>query len=205
MALPAGVETAADLLARTGTHRALPVAAALAPVLPLGGLERGRSYGVTGDAGVSLVYALIAGATADGAWCAFVDMPHAGLRAAREHGVALQRVVCIDTDRSSSWGRVIGSLTEGIDIIVVRDPVCPVAEARKVASRVKAQGAVLVAHGNIHGFPVDTQLSAHTQSWSFGVCATERTVRITAWGRRLPGARDVTVLLPSASGGVARI
>ena len=206
----AGVETAADLLARAGAHTALPVPAPLAPVLPMRGLERGRVHGVTGDAAASLVYALVAAASAEGAWCAFVDMPHAGLRTAHEHGVALERVVCIDTDRSLSWGRVVGALTDGIDIIVARDPVCTAAEARKVASRVKAQGAVLIvqgavqnAKGAVQGFPLDVLLTARTQSWSFGACALERTVRVTAEGRRIPAARGVTVLLPSASGAVA--
>ena len=209
----AGVETAADLLARAGAHTALPVPAPLAPVLPMRGLERGRVHGVTGDAAASLVYALVAAASAEGAWCAFVDMPHAGLRAAHEHGVALERVVCIDTDRSLSWGRVVGALTDGIDIIVARDPVCTAAEARKVASRVKAQGAVLIIQGAVQdskgavqsaqSFPLDVLLTARTQSWSFGACALERTVRVTAEGRRIPAARGVTVLLPSASGAVA--
>jgi hypothetical protein len=202
----AGVETAADLLERAGAHTALPVPAPLAPVLPMRGLERGRVHGVTGDAAASLVYALVAAASAEGAWCAFVDMPHAGLRAAHEHGVALERVVCIDTDRSLSWGRVVGALTDGIDIIVARDPVCTAAEARKVASRVKAQGAVLIVQGAVQSaqsFPLDVLLTARTQSWSFGACALERTVRVTAEGRRIPAARGVTVLLPSASGAVA--
>lgn len=179
------------------------------------GLERGRVHGVTGDAAASLVYALVAAASAEGAWCAFVDMPHAGLRAAHEHGVALERVVCIDTDRSLSWGRVVGALTDGIDIIVARDPVCTAAEARKVASRVKAQGAVLIVQGAVQdskgavksaqSFPLDVLLTARTQSWSFGACALERTVRVTAEGRRIPAARGVTVLLPSASGAVAGV
>jgi len=205
MTLPAGVETAADLLARSGTHTALPVCAPLAGVLPLGGLERGRVHGITGDAAVSLVYALVAEATEHGAWCAFVDMPHAGLRAAHEHGVALQRVVCIDTDRSSSWARAVGALVEGIDIVVVRDPVCTPAEARKVASRVKAQGAVLLVHGRPGPFPVDMHLSVRTQSWCFGACATDRTVGITVEGRRVPGRRTATVLLPSVSGRAATV
>jgi hypothetical protein len=202
----AGVETAADLLARAGAHTALPVPAPLAPVLPMRGLERGRVHGVTGDAAASLVYALVAAASAEGAWCAFVDMPHAGLRAAHEHGVALERVVCIDTDRSLSWGRVVGALTDGIDIIVARDPVCTAAEARKVASRVKAQGVVLIVQGAVQSaqsFPLDVLFTARTQSWSFGACALERTVRVTAEGRRITVARGVTVLLPSASGAVA--
>ncbi|MFZ9394133.1 MAG: hypothetical protein ACO277_09130, partial [Ilumatobacteraceae bacterium] len=52
-------------------------------------------------------------------------------------------------------------------------------------------------------FPLDVLFTARTQSWSFGACALERTVRVTAEGRRIPAARGVTVLLPSASGAVA--
>jgi hypothetical protein len=91
-------------------------------------------------------------------------------------------------------------------IIVTRDPVCTAAEARKVASRVKAQGAVLIVQGAVQSaqsFPLDVLFTARTQSWSFGACALERTVRVTAEGRRITVARGVTVLLPSASGAVA--
>lgn len=201
MALPAGVETAADLLARSGVHTTVPVVDALTALFPLHGLERGRIHGVRGDAAASLLNALVARATDEGAWCAFVDMPHAGLRAAHEHGVALQRVVCVDTDRSSaSWGRIVGALVEGIDIVVVRDPLCSPAEARRVASRVKAQGAVLLAHGDLSSFPVDVVLTARTQSWQFGACAVSRRVRVSAQGRRVPGERHAELLLPASSG-----
>ena len=204
MALPAGVETAADLMARTGADTCLPVAAPLAPLFPLGGPERGRTYAVRGDAAASLVNALVAPVTAMGAWCAFVDLPHAGLRAAQEHGVALERVVCVDTDRSpSSWGRVIGALAEGIEIIVAQDPVCPPAEARRVAARLKARGAVLLVHGRTGDHPVDAVLTARTREWEFGACAVSRTVHVSAEGRRVPGARRVRVLLPSHAGTVA--
>jgi hypothetical protein len=84
--------------------------------------------------------------------------------------------------------------------------VCTAAEARKVASRVKAQGAVLIVQGAVQSaqsFPLDVLFTARTQSWSFGACALERTVRVTAEGRRITVARGVTVLLPSASGAVA--
>jgi hypothetical protein len=205
MAVPAGFQTAADLMARTGAHTALPVTPALAGLFPLHGMERGRTYGVRGDAAASLVFALVAEATQQGAWCALVDMPHAGLRAAHEHGVALERVVCIDAE--SSWptahGRVVGALVEGFDIVVVRDPQCAPADARKIAARVKAQGAVLVVHGNLSAFPVDACLTARTQSWGFGACATERTVQVQAEGRRVPSGRTVTLLLPSSTGAAA--
>lgn len=205
MALPAGVQTAAELMARTGAHLVFPVCAAVAGVFPLRGMERGRTYGVRGDAASSLVFALIAEATRGGAWCALVDMPHAGLRSAHEHGVALERVVCIDAE--SSWpsveGRVIGALVEGFDIVVVRDPQWSAADARKVAARVKAQGAVLIVHGNISGVPVDACLTARTQDWQFTACATQRTVQVLAEGRRMPGGRTTTLLLPSSTGAAA--
>ncbi|MFM8793858.1 MAG: hypothetical protein ACKOFF_03035 [Acidimicrobiales bacterium] len=204
MRLPAGVETAAQLAARIGPHRALPVAQALAPLLPVRGLERGLVHSVCGDGATSLVYALVAEATATGAWCALVDMPQAGLRAAHEYGVALQRTVCIDTDHSpSSVGAVIGALVEGFDIVVVRDPACTPADARKVASRAKAQGSVLVVHGRWSSFAVDVELAVHTRAWGFSVRATERTVEVEAAGRRVHGPRRVSLLLPSSAGRAA--
>ena len=151
MALPAGFQTAADLLARTGVHSALPVTPALSSLFPLHGMERGRIYGVRGDAAASLVFALV----------------------------------------------------EGFEIVVVRDPQLAPADARKVAARVKAQGAVLLAHGNLSAFPVDACLTARTDSWRFGACATERTVHVEAEGRRMPAGRTVSLLLPSSSGSAA--
>lgn len=206
MRLPAGVETAADLLARAGSRASLPVCAPLAAVLPLGGLERGLVHAVRGDAATSLVYALVAEATAAGAWCVFVDMPQAGLRAAHEHGVALQRTVCVDTDHSpSSVGAVIGALVEGFDIVVVRDPACTPADARKVAARAKAQGSVLVVHGRGSSFAVDVELGVRTRAWGFSVRATERTVEVEAAGRRVHGPRRVSLLLPSSAGRAAPV
>ena len=164
-------------------------------------MERGRIHGVRGDAAASLLNALVARATDEGAWCAFVDMQSTGLRAAHEHGVALHRVICVDTDRSpASWGRIVGALVEGIDIVVVRDPVCSPAEARRVASRVKAQGAILLVHGDLSSFPVDVMLTASTRTWQFRACAVSRRVQVSAEGRRMPGVRRAEVLLPSPSG-----
>lgn len=201
-----GVETAAQLASRSGPHTALPVAAPLAPLLPVNGLERGLVHSVRGDAAMSLVYALVAEATAAGAWCAFVDMPHAGLRAAHEHGVALQRTVCVDTGRApSSVGAVIGALVDGFDIVVVGSPACPPADARKVASRVKAQGAVLVVHGVAPSFAPDVEITGRARRWGFAVRATERTVEVESAGRRVHRPRRVTVLLPGPAGRVAPV
>lgn len=198
--LPHGVETAADMAARAGTHRVLPVVEALAPLFAQRGLERGLVHAVRGDAAPSLVHALIAGATADGAWCALVDMPQAGLRAAREMGVLLERTVCVDTDRGAASGGVIGALVEGFGVVVVRAPVCPPAEARKVVSRAKAQGTVIVLQGDPGTFPVDVELTVRTRGWGFSACATERRVDVCITGRRVHREHAVALLLPSPTG-----
>lgn len=200
MAFPRGVETAADLMVRTGVRAVLPVVPALTGIFPRGGPEPGRIHGVSGDAAVSLVLAMVAAATEQGAWCVFVDMPHVGLGAAREHGVALHRVVFLDTGGSSSWARIVGALVDGFDIVVVAGPACRPAEARTVAARAKARGTVVVIHGDPGPFPLDLSLCTRTESWRFAAHATSRTVGITAGGRRAAGRRSVTVLLPSGNG-----
>jgi hypothetical protein len=188
------------LVARAGVHRVLPVVAALAPLFPQRGLERGLVHAVRGDAAPSLVYALVAGATVEGAWCALVDVPHAGLSAAREMGVSLERTVCVDTDRGATSGGVIGALVEGFGVVVVGDPACPPAEARKVVSRAKAQGAVIVLLGAAGAFPVDVELTVRTRGWCFSACATERRVDVSIAGRRVHRESTASLFLPSSAG-----
>jgi hypothetical protein len=62
--------TAVDLGRRAAPP--LPVAAALAPILP-GGLRRGSTVSVTGS--LSLLLALLGAASAEGALCALVGFP----------------------------------------------------------------------------------------------------------------------------------
>ena len=71
----------------------LPAPAALAPLLPRGGVERGRVYACGGDAPLSLLWTLVAPATRAGSWIVLLDRDHAGLLAARENDVALERTV----------------------------------------------------------------------------------------------------------------
>jgi hypothetical protein len=82
----------------------LPVGSELAGVLPEGGLVRGRIVACTGGAAVSAALALVADATRSGAWLAVVGLPWLGVDAARESGIALERIVRIDVegDRSAA-------------------------------------------------------------------------------------------------------
>ncbi|MBW0119495.1 hypothetical protein I4J48_30055, partial [Pseudonocardia sp. KRD-169] len=73
--------------------RVLPVSGPLARLLPAGGLRRGSAVSVLGGPGsTSLLLALVAEASAEGAWVGVVGRPELGLVAASEAGVRLDRL-----------------------------------------------------------------------------------------------------------------
>jgi len=75
------------------TGRVLPVRGELADLLPWGGLRRGSTVSVRGS--TSLLLALLATATAEGCWAAVVGLPHLGVLAAAELGVAVHRLALV--------------------------------------------------------------------------------------------------------------
>lgn len=208
-----GTETAADLavrlqsrgLAGTGVHR---VDTALVDVLPARGLERGRIYGVRGSATVSMVYALVAEATRDGAWFAMVDMPRAGLVAADEYGIAMQRLVSVSVPRSvghGAWAAAVGAIVDGVDLVAVSSPRCSVSDARRLAARARASGSVLLVVGDPGCVEVDATLVVTTRGWCFDSHARSRSVEVECRGRRVPVARRAMVSLPADTGKVGSV
>lgn len=203
----AHVRTAADLSDHIAIHGAvghgtLPMPPAFGHLVPAGALERGRIYCCTGDAPLSLLFSLVAPATRQGSWFAMVDMPHAGLQAAREHGVALHRTVCASSGNPAAWPLVVGALLDGIDIVAVSSPTCRAPEVRRLAARVKASGAVLFITGGAGAFTPDVVLHGRTVSWNFDLHAHSRRVDVSASGRRVHGERTRLVHLPGVEGGV---
>lgn len=204
------VETAAQLAGRTQAQRESghgPVVAVdpvWASLLPARGLERGHVCACTGDAAVSAALSLVAHATQSGSWFAMVDMPRVGLVAAHEHGVALERTVCVDTDGVAQWAQVAGAVVDGIDIVAFASPRCSPADARRITARARAQGTVLVVVGNPGAFAPDVSLRAGTVSWEFDTHAAARTVHVQVSGRRVHTTRGAELLLPSRAGAVAR-
>lgn len=199
------VRTAAQLAeARQGLGGATGRGCITVPWAPLPALERGRVYACTGDASLSLLYALVAEATRQGAWFAMVDMPHAGLMAAREHGVALHRTLCVDTGprdgASTRWSRVVGALVDGVDLVAVSPPSCSSSEMRRLIARTKASGAVLLVLGRAGVFDVDAEFRTRTLSWRFDLHARSRSVEVAVEGRRAHGTPPCVVELPVASG-----
>lgn len=207
-ALGPQVETGAQFAERMQARAAtgfgpLVVPGALSSLFPARGLERGSVCHVTGDARVSLVHALVSSATRSGSWLAMVNHVHAGLSSMHEFGVALQRVVCVQVPQGSAWPRAVGALVDGFDIVLVNEPRCAAAEARRIVSRARAQSSVVLVLGDAHALPVDIEISSRTVDWEFSTHAASRTVQVTAQGRRMPGARSCRVVLPRADGGIS--
>lgn len=180
------------------------VDAAWRSLLPDGGLGRGQVCACTGDAAVSTALSLVAHATQSGSWFAMVDMERTGLVAAREHGVALERTLCVDT-AGAAWARVAGAIVDGLDIVAFASPRCSAADARRITARARAQGTVLLVTGDPGPFVPDLSLRACTVSWEFDTHAASRSVHVQVSGRRAHGACRADLLLPSRTGAVATV
>ncbi|WP_186763469.1 hypothetical protein [Lentzea tibetensis] len=151
-----GVNPASELTGTTAdqtTGRVLPVRGELADLLPWGGLRRGSTVSVGGS--TSLLLALLAGATADGCWAAVVGLPHLGVLAAAELGVAVPRLALVPRPGGEP-GAVIAALLDGIDLVAVEvtRSVSP-SLARRLSARARQRKAVLLAFGSWPGADVE--------------------------------------------------
>jgi hypothetical protein len=182
----------------------LPVLPALRELLPGGGLQRG-SVVTSGEFGL-LALALAAGASADGAWCAIVGVPAAGLRAAAGAGLDPGRLVLV-AEPGQGWPQVVASLLDGFDIVLLRPPEPPSAQLRrKLEAAARRYGSVLVVAGDWPG--AQARLRVTDAQWT-GIGAGHGRLRarralVTASGR---GAgerlRSAWLWLPGSDGSVA--
>ena len=85
--------------------------------LPDPGLTRGRIVGCTGAAATSLALALASRATTTGSWLAVVGMAPIGIEAAREMGVAIDRLVAVDANgcRADEWADRVAAAADGFE------------------------------------------------------------------------------------------
>ncbi|MEV7091579.1 hypothetical protein AB0M80_01935 [Amycolatopsis sp. NPDC051045] len=206
-ALP-GVSTASRVAAQAerarATGRVLPVVPALAGLLPDAGLRRGSTVAVHG--GTSLLLALLAEATARGAWAAVAGLPSLGLAAAAEYGVDLARLALVPRP-GVELPAVIAALLDGVDLVAVHAETVQAAVARRLSARARHRGAVLLSVGAWPG--ADVQLSCRRLPWSgpeegYGHLRERRAV-VRAQGRGA-AARPVSaeLRLPAAGGEVTR-
>jgi hypothetical protein len=200
--------SARPLVAPEPDGRVLPVAEPLARLLPAGGLRRGSTVALPEAPGAtSLLFALIAEASAAGAWAAVVGRPELGMVAAAEAGVRLERLALVP-EPGADLMAVTVALLDGMDVVAVAGAGragVRAADRQRLAARARQRGAVLVALGPWAG--ADIELSCVDTRWQ-GVGAgsgrlAARQARVRLRGRGVaPGGRSADMLLP-APGGVA--
>jgi hypothetical protein len=196
--------TAVDL-GRSGAPP-LPVAPALAPILP-DGLRRGSTVSVTGS--LSLLLALIGAASAEGAWCALVGFPRVSAEAAHEYGIELSRLAIVPAP-GTGWTTAVGALLDAVDIVAARPARITPGDVRRLAARARGRDAVLVPFlAGADSWPgADVRLTARAGAWSGIGGGTGRLrgrqVSVSAEGRgHAARPRATTLWLPAPGGGVA--
>ncbi|MDS0137535.1 hypothetical protein H5970_04935 [Amycolatopsis sp. CM201R] len=184
----------------------LPLAPALTKLVP-GGLRRGSAVSVTGS--TALVFALLAEAIGEGSWAAITGMPEAGLVAAAELGVALDRLALFPHP-GAEVAAVLSALIDGFDLVVLGPPVTRGMQpqlARRLAGRVRNRGAVLLAAGPWPSADLDLRVS--NRRWrgltddGFGHLEFREVVATSRGRGAAAQPRTVALQLPGPGGAVA--
>ncbi len=201
-------------------EQVLPVPEMFGPLLPGGGLQRGWITRVAGGPSArALAWSLLGSVTTAGGWIAAVDVNGIGLAAAREVGVAIERVLVVTSGgRADNWSSAIGALVGAVDVVVFESPhhrVTP-SEHRRLASRARERGSVLI---ELATSPRPTRLTSQLQydlsfhsrpvAWeglgSGHGCLRGRVLDVSVSGRRLGGpARSARLEIPGADGVLRR-
>jgi hypothetical protein len=195
--------------------RLLPVVPPLAGLLPGGGLRRGSTVAVAAGAGsTSLLLALLAEASAAGAWAAVVGRPELGLVAAAETGVALERVALVPYP-GADLVAVTAALLDGLDLVAVACPAergsaLRAADRQRLSARARQRGAVLLPLGLWPG--ADLELGCEQGEWrdvaggAGGGRLRTRRVEVRLRGRGVaPAGRRTRLLLPGGAGQPAAV
>ena len=164
----AAVPTVDELRARVTQMQGRPAAQPVRTHPALAGLlqmQTGSSYGVES---ASLATMLLAGPSADGAWCGVVGSPERdgtglGLEAAAAAGVELSRTILVP-DPGDAWLEVTAALIDVLGIVVVRPPArVSEGEAARLSARLRQRGSILVVWG---GWPrCDARLGLGDVDW----------------------------------------
>jgi hypothetical protein len=140
----------------------LPVLPALRELLPRGGLARGSVLAVA-EFGL-LALALMAGASAAGAWCGIAGVPEAGVLAAAGLGLDVERTLLVP-DPGPGWPQVVASLLDGCELVLLRPPVPASAQVRRYLDATLRRGrGVLLVTGDWPGSQV--RLRVTEQRWT---------------------------------------
>lgn len=155
--------TLSELRARVDQMQGRPAAQPVATHPAFAGLlqlQAGSTYSVDS---MSLATALMAGPSADGAWCGVVGAPELGLEAAAAAGVELRRTILVP-DPGESWLEVVAALVDVLTVVVLRAPVqVAPKDVSRMSARLRQRGGILIAYGD---WPrSDARLSLREIEW----------------------------------------
>lgn len=188
------------------------VAGPLGSLLPEG-VARGSTV-LVGSVGLGL--ALMAALQAVEGWAAGVGWGPLGMVAARELGVDWDRLVTVAVPSPASWATAVSAALDAFDVVAVAAADQPAGEARRLSSRARERGAVLVVidlpavlsrSGNGWRGAADARLRVVEGVWrgvgeGHGYLRSRR-VTVEATGRgRLVQARRAELWVPGPGGGV---
>lgn len=146
--LPSSAPTLRELQERVHQMQGRPASQPLATHPAFAGLfalQTGASYGVDT---ASLAMALMAGPSADGAWCGVVGSAEFGIEAAAAAGVELSRTILVP-DPADQWLDVTSALIDVLTVVVVKPP-AKVSEgaASRISARLRQRGGMLISWGD---------------------------------------------------------
>lgn len=108
-------------------------------------LQAGGSYSVDS---MSLALALMAGPSADGAWCAVIGTTELGLEAAAATGIELRRTILVP-DPGESWLEVTAALIDVLGVVLLKAPAYVGAkDVSRISARLRQRGGILIAYGD---------------------------------------------------------
>lgn len=186
-----------------GGRPPFPVVEPLAPLLPGGGLRRGSVIAVHGS--LSLLLALLAAATAQGAWAAVIGVGDLGVLAAAEAGVVVRRLALVPRPGPDP-APIAAALLDGVGLVALAGADrMPAGARRSLAARARQRGSVLLPLGRWPG--ADVELDCRTEAWhgaedGYGRLRS-REVVVRAVGRGAAARpRAARLLLPGPGGAV---
>jgi len=144
----AAAPTLSELRARVDQMQGRPAAQPVATHPAFAGLlqlQAGSTYSVSS---MSLAVALMAGPSADGAWCGVVGTAELGLEAAAAAGVELRRTILVP-DPGEAWLEVTAALIDVLGVVMLRAPASvPAKDVGRISARLRQRGGILIAYGD---------------------------------------------------------
>ncbi len=140
--------TLSELRARVDQMQGRPAAQPVATHPAFAGLlqlQAGSTYSVDS---MSLATALMAGPSADGAWCGVVGTAELGLEAAAAAGVELRRTILVP-DPGEAWLEVAAALIDVLGVVVLCPPAhVPAKDVSRISARLRQRGSILISYGD---------------------------------------------------------